>query len=88
MEAYLVVITHVFVCIVTAVVVVYVPSIISSTHSKVYGRVACTFSPSGMMLFYPVTMGWNFTSAYVIILSINIRRHIERRNVNQEEFCE
>ena len=48
----------------------------------------CTFSPSGMMFFYLVIRGWNFTSAYVIIQSINIRRQIERRHVNREEFRE
>ena len=49
----------------------------------------CTFSSSEMMFFYFVTRGWNLTSAYyVIIQSINIRRHIERRHVNREEFRE
>ena len=46
----------------------------------------CTFSPSGMMFFFLVTRGSNFTSAYVRIQSINIRRHIERRYVSLEEF--
>ena len=65
----------------------YVPSIsrIYSAHSKINGS-ECTFSPSGMMFFYLVTRGSNFTSAYVIIQSINIRRHIERRYVSREEF--
>ena len=57
--------------VVTVVVVVYVPSIINSTHRNIYGRVACTFFLSGMMFFYLVTRGWNFTSAYVIIQSTN-----------------
>ena len=49
----------------------------------------CTFSPSGMMFFYlVVTRGWNFTSAYVRIQSINIRRHIEHCRVKREEFRE
>ena len=69
-------------------VVVYVPSIISSTHSKIYGRVAGTFFPSGMMFFYLVARGWNFTSAYVRVQSINNGRHIDRRHVNREEFRE
>ena len=48
----------------------------------------CTCSPSGMMFFYLVTWGWKFTLAYVEIQSINIRRHMERRHVNREEFRE
>ena len=44
--------------------------------------------PSEMMFFYLVIRGWNFTSAYLRIQSINIRRHIERRHVNREEFRE
>ena len=48
----------------------------------------CTFSPSGMMFFYVMTRGWSFSSAYVIIQSIDVRRHIERRHVNREEFRE
>ena len=48
----------------------------------------CTFSPSGTMFFYLVTKGSNVTSAYVRIQSIKIRRHIERRHVNREEFRE
>ena len=49
----------------------------------------CTCSPYGIMFFYLVTWGWNFTSAYYVrIQSINIRRHMERRHVNREEFRE
>ena len=55
---------YIFVCVVTAVVV-HVPSIISSTHSKNCGRVqvACTFLPSGMMrdgAFLPCDLGLEF----------------------------
>ena len=66
--------------------VVYVPSISSialSAHSKIYGRVY-DFPVRGVV-FYLVTRG--FTSAYYVrIQSIDIRRHIERRHVNREEF--
>ena len=48
----------------------------------------CTFSPPGIMFFYLVTWGWNYSSVYVIIQLINIRRHIERRHVDREEFRE
>ena len=50
---------------------------------KIYRRVACcTFFPSGMIFFYLVIRGWNFTSAYYVrIESINIRRYIERHHV-------
>ena len=65
--------------------VVYVLSISSIVLTVKFIEV-CTFSPSGMMFFYLVTRGWNFTPAYVRIQSINIRRHIERRHVNREEF--
>ena len=51
-------------------------------------RVASTFFPSEMMLFYLVTRGWNFASGYVGLQSINYGRHIERRPVNREEFRE
>ena len=80
--------THLFVCVVTALVV-YVPSTISSTKSINCGRVvARTFFPTGMMFFYLVSRGWNFTSAYVRIQSTNNNRHVERRHVNREEFRE
>ena len=46
----------------------------------------CTFSPSRDDIFYLVIRG--STAAYVRIQSINIRRHIERRHVNREEFRE
>ena len=55
-----------------------------SARIKFYGRVYVF--PFRDDVFYLVTRGWNFTSAYVIIQSINIRRHIERRHVNREEF--
>ena len=69
--------------------VVYIPSIISrialSPHSNIYGRVYVF--PFRDKVFYLVTRG--FTSAYyVIIQSINIRRHVERRHVNREEIRE
>ena len=68
--------------------VVYVPSI-SSIVLIVKFMGECKFSPPGMMFFYLVTRGCNFTSAYLKIQSINIiRRHIERRLVNREEFRE
>ena len=82
------------VCCYSSRLVVYVPSISSSTHRVNFMEECfmeecfmeeCTFSPSGMMFFNLVTRGWNFTSAYVRIQSINIRRHIERRHVNREE---
>ena len=63
-------------------------SSISSIVFVVKWMEECTFSPSGMMFSYLVTRGWNFTSTYVIIHVINIRRHIERRHVNREEFRE
>ena len=68
-------------------VVVCVPSI-SSILPILKFMEECTFSLSGMMFFYLVTWGWNFTSAYVRNQSISIRRHIERRHVNREEFRE
>ena len=43
----------------------------------------CTFSPPGMMFFYLMTRGWNFTSAYVRIRSINIRR--QNKNAQRVE---
>ena len=52
---------------------VYVPSI-SSIVLIVKFMEECTFSPSGVMFFYRVTRGWNFTSAYVRIQSFNIIR--------------
>ena len=66
---------------------VVVPSIISSiaisAHSKIYGKVYVF--PFRDDVFYLVIRG--FTSAYYVrIQSINIRRHIERRHVNREEF--
>ena len=65
-----------------------VPSIISSialsAHCKIYGRVYVF--PFRDDVFYLVIRG--FTSVYVRIQSINIRRHIERRHVNREEFRE
>ena len=69
-------------------IAVVVPSMISSialsAHSKIYGRLYVF--PFRDDVFYLVIRG--FTSAYVIIQSINIRRHIERRHVNREEFRE
>ena len=75
-------------CYSSRLALVYVPSIISSialsAHSKNYGRVYVF--PFRDYVFYLVTRG--FTSAYVRIQSINIKRHIERRHVNREEFRE
>ena len=75
-------------CYSSRLAVVYVPSIISSmalsARSKIYGRVYVF--PFRNDVFYLVTR--DFTSAYVRIQSINIRRHIERRHVNREEFRE
>ena len=75
-------------CYSSRLAVVYVPSIISSialsAHSNIYGRVYVF--PFREDVFYLVTRG--FTSASVRIQSINLRRHIERRHVNQEEFRE
>ena len=51
---------------------VYVASI-SSIEVVINFIEECTFSPSGMMFFYLVTRGWNFTSSYVRIQSFNIR---------------
>ena len=81
--------TYVFVCCYSSrlVVLVYVPSI-SSIVLQANFIEECTCSPSGRMFFYLVTWGWNFTSAYVIIHSINVRRRVERRHVNREEFRE
>ena len=77
-----------FVCCYSSRLVVYLPSISSIVlYSKFY-RTECTCSPSMMMFFYLVTWGWNFTSAYVRIQSIHIRRHMERRHVNREECRE
>ena len=72
-------------------VILYVPSIISSISLQdqvliVKFMEECTFSPSGMMFFYLVTRGRNFTSHR--LRSISIIRHIERRHVNREEFRE
>ena len=64
---------------------VYVPSI-SNIVLIVKCMEECAFSPSGIMFFYLVTRGWNFTSQR--IQSISIRRHIERRHVNREELRE
>ena len=70
--------------------VVYVPSI-SSIVLIVKFMGECTFSPSGLlMFFYIVARGRNFTSsAYLRENSVNqYYKHIERRHVNREEFCE
>ena len=71
-------------CYSSRLAVVYVPSIISSialsAHSKVYGRVYVF--PFRDDVFCLVTKG--FTSAYVRIQSMNIRRHIKRRHVNRK----
>ena len=69
-------------CYSSRLAVVYVPSISSialSVRSKIYGRVYVF--PFRDDVFYLVARG--FTSTYVIIQSINIRRHIERRQVNR-----
>ena len=67
----------------------YVPSIISSIVLIVKFMKECTFSPSGMMFFYLVSRGWNYISAFYVRIQVNyIRRHIERRHVNREEFRE
>ena len=74
-------------CYSSRLAVVYVPSISSialSAHSQIYGRVYVF--PVQDDVFYLVTRGC--TSAYVRIQSVNIRRHIERRHVNREEFRE
>ena len=75
-------------CYSSRLALVYVPSIISSialsAHSKKYGRVYVF--PFRDDVFYLVTR--DFTSAYVRIQSITIKRHIERRHVNREEFRE
>ena len=75
-------------CYSSRLAVVYVPSIISSmalsAHSKIYGRVYVF--PFRDDVFYLVTR--DFTSAYVRIQPINVRRHIELRHVNREEFRE
>ena len=55
-----------------------------SAHSKIYGRVYVF--PVRDVVFYLVTR--SFTSAYVRIQPINIRRHIKRRHVNLEEVRE
>ena len=72
-------------CCCSSRLVLYVPSISNIVLIEKFME-ECTFSPCGTIFFYLVTRGWNFTSAYVIIQSINIRRHIERRHVNREEF--
>ena len=70
----------------------YVPSIISVIvldHSKICGRIACSFFPSGMMFFYLVVIrGWNFTSSisllyYLRFQSINTKMYIEHCHVNR-----
>ena len=74
-------------CFSSRLAVVYVPSISSialSAHSKNYGRVYVF--PVREDVSYLVTRG--FISANVRIQSINIRRDIERRHVNREEFRE
>ena len=79
------------VCYYSSRLVVYVPRISSTVYILVLIvkiMEECTFCPSEMMFFYLVTRGWNFASAYVRIRTINIRRHIERRHVNREEFRE
>ena len=74
------------VCCYSSRLAVVVPSIISSialsAHSKIYGRVYVF--PFRDDVFNLVIRG--FTSAYVTIQSI--RRHIECRHVNREEFRE
>ena len=75
------------VCCYSSRLAVYVPSI-SSIVLIVKIMEECTFSPSGMMFFYLVTRGWDFTSAYARVQSTHIRRDIERRHVNREEFRE
>ena len=67
-------------------IAVYVPSV-----SSIVLIVKCMEEyvfPFRDDVFLPCDQGWNFTSAYVRIQSIDIRRHIERRHVNREEFRE
>ena len=57
------------VCCYSSRLAVYVP-IISSIVLIIKFMEECMLSPSGVMFFYLVTSGWDFTSAYVRIQSI------------------
>ena len=82
-----VVCTYVFVCCYSSRLVEYVPSISSIVlYRKFYRRVYVFLFRDDV--FLPCDLGLEFTSANVRIQPINIRRHMERRHVNREEFRE